>query len=86
MDIKVTWQNREGKWCELSTTAINFLPRDHFLALFKDSKLAVVAKQENQYITNRTELYDRYKMANSPVMLFSDCQPSDKPLVDVGFI
>lgn len=85
MDTSIKWRNTDGKWQDFDLRDIGHMPRNHALNLFKNST-PVIAKEGDSYLTNNDGILSQYKSQNKKIMLFKDCQLSEKRFDEVGFL
>ena len=80
----IKWQDGD-KWVEFPIGTINHMSRTHTLHLFS-GKIPVVAKCGDEYISNDKETRRLYHKSKLKIGKFTDCQPADRALIEVGFI
>lgn len=96
IDITIKWQDKALLWNDYCLQDIIYHSRDHAIALFNRNVyrddmgvikgIPVIAREENTYIVNFAEIFDKYKAAKKPVQLFSTLSPSNGLLREVGFL
>lgn len=85
MELTIKWKDKAGEWQTFDISDIMHQSRSHALSLFNQGT-AVIIKQDDDYIVNKQELYDRYLADGKKVRMIAHCKASDKPIRDVGFI
>ena len=81
----IKWLNGEHGWTDFNTADITYMSRNHAIDLFSRG-IPVIIKDGDEYITNKVDLFHRYKKERKPIRMLSECVISDKLICDVGFI
>jgi hypothetical protein len=81
----------DGEWKLFPMEAINHMSRTHCLWLFADKSpgpfhVPVVAKCQDQYISNCRETRHLYHKSRLKIMKFADPQMDDRALSECGFL
>ncbi len=72
-------------WSDFAIEDISARSRDHARDLF-NRKIEIVILEGNAIITNSLKLRNLYRQKGKKVFDLESIQPSDKPLLEVGFI
>ena len=82
--ITAKYKTPEG-WIDFDFSSVNHMSRNHVINLFSNS-IQVVANEGDMRIVNSESLLSQYKRQKKKVMLITDCNPSEKKFVDIGFL
>ena len=83
--LRIKWKNLDGNWIAYDVSDILHMSRTHGINLFSNGT-PVIILQDQQYITNKVDLFADYKKARKQVTMLSDCKPSSSIIAKVGFI
>ena len=84
MSTSIKWRDNEGNWQNFDLSDIEHMSRNHALFLFSGT-VPVIAKVDNDYLTNNEGLLSQYRSQKKKIKLFSDCERSESMFSRVGF-